>query len=460
VGNWSSRVSGEAADDGKIYSGTVNFSGQWGEVGGKIWGSDVTEGTRHVITVTTSNPIPEGLQWKIGYKDIYGEPAAEQYYPIEAGGTEIQFELTQSHWYAAVQRKSNTSISPLEIVSVKRDVYLTDFTPTEEDLAIKVGSGAEIEGHVVSANGLPATVALPGNWGDVKLWKEPFSITDYPRYRVELGVEPEDRQVQIFIRNAAQAAEYGGHYYEFAAGQTVMEGEFKESDLGDDLVVTQFALQNMTSNTVETIVKDVTLYTPDGTPVPTKGLKADGWNPARVTEAGSEPVYEGTVNFTKQYAYVGPYSGTPEEGTFHRYTFFTDAPIPADFQTVIVLKDNSETIITPVASGNNGEAQAKPVSASTYEYHVDILKPYTFFALQYKNEEQASISVNKIKREVLAIDPTGIVAPETDNGMANVERRQIFTTSGQAVQQMRQGIYLLRETRADGKVTTRKVMKK
>jgi hypothetical protein len=206
VGNWSSRVSGEAADDGKIYSGTVNFSGQWGEVGGKIWGSDVTEGTRHVITVTTSNPIPEGLQWKIGYKDIYGEPAAEQYYPIEAGGTEIQFELTQSHWYAAVQRKSNTSISPLEIVSVKRDVYLTDFTPTEEDLAIKVGSGAEIEGHVVSANGLPATVALPGNWGDVKLWKEPFSITDYPRYRVELGVEPEDRQVQIFIRNAAQAA--------------------------------------------------------------------------------------------------------------------------------------------------------------------------------------------------------------------------------------------------------------
>jgi hypothetical protein len=68
--------------------------------------------------------------------------------------------------------------------------------------------------------------------------------------------------------------------------------------------------------------------------------------------------------------------------------------------------------------------------------------------------------VNKIKREVLAIDPTGIVAPETDNGMANVERRQIFTTSGQAVQQMRQGIYLLRETRADGKVTTRKVMKK
>ena len=460
VGNWSSRVSGEAADDGKIYSGTVNFSGQWGEVGGKVWGSDVTDGTRHVITVTTSNPIPEGLQWKIGYKDIYGEPAAEQYYPIEAGGTEIQFELTQSHWYAAVQRKSNTSISPLEIVSVKRDVYLTDFTPTEEDLAIKVGSGAEIEGHVVSANGLPATVALPGNWGDVKLWKEPFSITDYPRYRVELGVEPEDRQVQIFIRNAAQAAEYGGHYYEFAAGQTVMEGEFKESDLGDDLVVTQFALQNMTSNTVETIVKDVTLYTPDGTPVPTKGLKADGWNPARVTEAGSEPVYEGTVNFTKQYAYVGPYSGTPEEGTFHRYTFFTDAPIPADFQTVIVLKDNSETIITPVASGNNGEAQAKPVSASTYEYHVDILKPYTFFALQYKNEEQASISVNKIKREVLAIDPTGIVAPETDNGMANVERRQIFTTSGQAVQQMRQGIYLLRETRADGKVTTRKVMRK
>ena len=460
VGNWSSRVTGDATDDGNVYSGTVNFTGQWGEVGGKVWGSDVTDGTRHVITVTTSNPVPEGLQWKIGYKDIYGEPAAEQYYPIEAGGTEIKFELTQSHWYAAVQRKSSSSISPLEIVSVKRDVYLTNFTPTEEDLAIKVGSGAEIEGHEASANGLPAIVSLPGNWGDVKLWKEPFSITDYPRYRVELGVEPEDHQVQIFIRNAAQAKEYGGHYYEFAAGQTVLEDAFKESDLEGDLVVTQFALQNMTGNTVETIVKDVTLYTPDGTPVPTQGLKADGWNPARVTEAGSEPVYEGTVNFTKQYAYVGPYSGTPEEGTFHRYSFYTDAPIPADFQTVIVLKENSETIITPVVSGNNGAALAKPIGAQTYEYHVDILKPYTFFALQYKNEEQASISVNKIKREVLAIDPTGIIAPETDSETANVERRQFFTTSGQAVQQMQKGIYLVRETRADGKVNTRKVMKK
>ena len=460
VGNWSSRVTGEAAEDGKVYSGTVNFSGQWGEVGGKVWASDVTEGTRHVITVTTSNPVPEGLQWKIGYKDIYGEPAAEQYYEIEAGGTEIKFELTQSYWYAAVQRKSNTSIDPLEIVSVKRDVYLTDFTPTEEDLAIKVGSGAEIEGHVVSANGLPATVALPGNWGDVKLWKEPFSITDYPRYRVELGVEPQEKQVQIFIRNAAQAAEYGGHYYEFAAGQTVMEGTFKESDLGDDLVVTQFALQNMTSGTVETIVKDVTLYTPDGTPVPTQGLKADGWNPAKVTEAGSEPVFEGTVNFTKQYAYVGPYSGSPEEGTFHRYTFFTDDPIPADFQTVIVLKDNSETVITPVVVENSSAAKPRKANAVTNEFHVDILKPYTFFALQFKNEGEASVRINKIKREVLAIDPTGIEELTAGQGMAEVTGRKLFTTSGQSVQQMGHGVYLIRETLSNGKVRTRKVIKR
>ena len=120
---------------------------------------DVTEGTRHVLVVTTSNPIPEGLQWKIGYKDVFGEPAAEQYYPIEAGGTEITFELTQSHWYAAVQRMSTSSIDPLEIVSVKRDVYLTDFTPTEEELAIKVASGAEIEGHAAPPNGLPAAKA-------------------------------------------------------------------------------------------------------------------------------------------------------------------------------------------------------------------------------------------------------------------------------------------------------------
>ena len=61
-------------------------------------------------------------------------------------------------------------------------------------------------------------MSLPGNWGDVKLWGEPFNINDYPRYRIELGVAPEAGTLQMFVRNAAQAKDYSGHYYPFEAG--------------------------------------------------------------------------------------------------------------------------------------------------------------------------------------------------------------------------------------------------
>ena len=447
VGNWSSSVTGEAAADGNIYSGTVNFRGQWGEVGGKAWGADVTEGTKHVITVKCAQPIPEGLQWKLGYKDEYGENLGETYPAIEIDGNECKITLTQSYWYLAVQRYSSSAIDPIEILSATRDVYLTDFTPSSEDLEVLVDHGAEIEGRATSPNGLPATVSIPGNWGDVKLWGEPFSIVDYPRYRIELAEAPgSDGTLQMFVRNQAQADVYGGHYYPFKADQTVLEDAFNPDDLGDDPVVVQFALQNMTGGTVETVVKDVKLFKADNTPVATSGLVANGWNPATIVPFGSEPVYEGTVDFTQQYAYVGPYSGTVETGTYHRFTFYTDAPIPADFQMVTVI---------------NEDVQTTAVEATGNEYIFDVYDDYSFLALQYIGEGAPAIHFNRITREICEIDPTLSEIEDMENDMnAEVQSVQIYNLAGQAQSHLEKGVNIVRETMSNGKVRTRKIMVK
>ncbi len=447
VGNWSSTVTGEAAADGNIYSGTVNFRGQWGEVGGKAWGADVTEGTKHVITVRCAQPIPEGLQWKLGYKDEYGENLGETYPAIEINGNECKITLEQSYWYLAVQRYSSSAIDPIEILSATRDVYLTNFTPSSEDLQVLVDYGAEIEGHETSPNGLPATVSIPGNWGDVKLWGEAFDINEYPRYRIELEQAPgSDGLLQMFVRNQAQADAYGGHYYPFAADQTVMEGAFNPDDLGDDPVVVQFALQNMTGNTVETVVKDVTLYKTDNSPVATSGLVANGWNPATIVPFGSEPVYEGTVDFTQQYAYVGPYSGTVDMGTFHRFTFYTDAPIPADFQMITVIGE---------------DAQTTAVEATGNEYSFDVYDDYTFLALQYIGEGTPAIHFNRITREICEIDPTLTEITDMESTAAiEVLKVQIYNLSGQVQSHLQKGVNIVRETLSNGKVRTRKIMMK
>ena len=447
VGNWSSTVTGEAAADGNIYSGTVNFRGQWGEVGGKAWGADVTEGTKHVITVRCAQPIPEGLQWKLGYKGEYGEHLGETYPAIEINGNECKITLEQSYWYLAVQRYSSSAIDPIEILSATRDVYLTNFTPSSEDLQVLVDYGAQIEGHETSPNGLPATVSIPGNWGDVKLWGEAFDINEYPRYRIELEQAPgSDGLLQMFVRNQAQAEAYGGHYYPFAADQTVMEGAFNPDDLGDDPVVVQFALQNMTGNTVETVVKDVTLYKTDNSPVATSGLVANGWNPATIVPFGSEPVYEGTVDFTQQYAYVGPYSGTVDMGTFHRFTFYTDAPIPAEFQMITVIGE---------------DAQTTAVEATGNEYSFDVYDDYTFLALQYIGEGTPAIHFNRITREICEIDPTLTEITDMESTAAmEVLKVQIYNLSGQVQSHLQKGVNIVRETLSNGKVRTRKIMMK
>ena len=245
----------------------------------------------------------------------------------------------------------------------------------------------------------------------------------------------------MFVRNKAQADVYGGHYYPFAADQTVLEGTFNPADLEDDPVVTQFALQNMTGETVKTTVNDVVLYTPDNTAVHTSGLVANGWNPATITPFGSEPVYQGTVDFTQQYAYVGPYSGDVAVGTYHHYTFHTTETIPGEFQMVTVIGE---------------DVQTTPVEAIDNIYAFDVFDNYSFLALQYTGTTSASIHFDRITREVLEIDPTPI--NEHERSVADVVSTRLYNMSGQPIDRLMKGVNIVRETFGDGTSRTRKVV--
>ena len=127
VGNWACGVSADAESDGKIYSGTANFFGQWGEVGGTAWGADVNADTKHIITIKTTEPLPEGLQWKIAYKDQYGNALGEVYPQIQSGVTSLSYELTDSYAYFAMQRKGSETLN-IQIESATREVISTGST--------------------------------------------------------------------------------------------------------------------------------------------------------------------------------------------------------------------------------------------------------------------------------------------------------------------------------------------
>ena len=481
VGNWASSVSGDAADDGNIYSGTVSFSFRWGEVGGAAWKGDVNDGSKHVITVKTAQPLPEGLQWKIAYLDEYGEPLPEVYEQIPAGSTEASYQLTKSYSYAAVQRLAQENLDPVNVLSVTRWTTFAnddDFTPSSENLPLKTNTKATIvrEGEeevVIGPNGLPATVSLPGNWGDVKLWKSSFSIDDYPRYRIELW-QPigADATMQMFLRNAAQAASYGGHYYPFQADQTVMEGTFNPDDLEEDHVVTQFALQNMTGNRITAIVKDVVLIDKDGNEVHTEGLRADGWNPAKVTpgiSADAQPVYEGTVKFNEQNGWLGSYAATVDEGTYHRLTFTTAAPLPEGFQLFVSYTDadkEDETIdLGESATTAKATGIRKVESSEPNAYAIDVLSSYSTLVLQYVGESApVEVYFNSVKRDVQLATPDVLAPDLIATGITTTAApllpasNAIYNLSGQAQSQLQRGINLVRRTMPDGQVRTVKVV--
>ena len=130
-------------------------------------------------------------------------------------------------------------------------------------------------------------------------------------------------------------------------------------------------------------------------------------------------------------------------GTYHHFTFHTDANIPEGFQMVTVINEDVQT--TPVTSADN-----------TYTF--DVFSDYSFLSLQLAAETASKIHFDRITREVKEIDPTAIGFIENTDTDAAVVATQVFSPEGIAISQLSKGINIVRERLANGQVRTRKLI--
>ena len=331
-----------------------------------------------------------------------------------------------------------------------------DFPPLgTEPMPVVADIGAAIlrpDGSVFTV--YPAQVTLEGQWCDIALWKGPFSITEFPSFRVRLqrGTE-EDAQVQLFARNVFSEQNYKGPYIPFKKNQTVLEGEFAEYDtpeagggwFDDDPVCTWFALQLTNKEPLKrtVVITEAVLIDEDGNEITSCNVRNGSWKPAPGW-VEPDPLYEADVQFGIR-GIVGLYSSLVDRlnNTVHRFTFNTREPLPEGFTFYVVLNDGDD---------------------STYEYDVPagvtswttpaIDDDYKRVYLQYAGRPM-TLHFNSITRTVA--DATAI---DDAVSMRGVAARDVYTADGvRRSQRQQHGLSIVRDRRADGTVSVRKVVR-
>ncbi len=317
---------------------------------------------------------------------------------------------------------------------------------------------ADLGGAILRPDGsiftvYPAEVTLEGQWCDIALWKGPFSITEYPSFRVVLqrGTE-DDNLVQIFARNRESGQNYSGPYIPFKKNQTVLEGDFADYTndeyqghwFDDDPICTWFALQktNKGSETRTVTVVEAVLINEDGDEVKSCNVRNGSWKPAPGW-VEPDPLMEADVQFTSK-GIVGLYDATIIPGTLHRFTFNTREPLPEGFTFYVVLNDGDDTTYDyPVPAG--------VTSYTTPDIDDDYLRAY----LEYEGDYPMTVHFTSIIRDV--VDPAGISSAVS---MTGVEQRDVFSPSGmQRSWRQAHGLSIVRDRMADGSVRVKKVIK-
>ena len=140
----------------------MTLTGQWGDMGGGAWGSEVTGG-KHTITIHVSEPLPEGFQWKVNYVDTSDDNA--QYVPFDAGQTDISFEFDQTYKFLSLQWTKSESVT-IHVISVERvkegelQKPELSFTPT----SIRIQPGEAFVAPVLNnPHSLPVTYSSTSN---------------------------------------------------------------------------------------------------------------------------------------------------------------------------------------------------------------------------------------------------------------------------------------------------------
>lgn len=468
--SWTESGAGTIASEGGEESEVWSFN-QWGALGYTFPEQIVPEeGDVHRFVVTSSQPFPAGFQFKV----VRGSNDGDAIYPVQftEGETTATLELSTENihktegdgidYFNAVQIQAmqNSLTLPADI-KMTYEVKYANGMLTRETLPIKVGtySSANIIDPYPSMeqgeNGLPIRVSFSSQWQDIKLWKDTFNVTEYPACRIVLDSRPAEGELQFFYRTDTHGSSGGIYISTEDERLTVTETEegvvyefdFDVDALEGDNDVLRLALQHRTSNAVSTIIKNVYLMNEDEEWLETEGLTNDSWNAATLLPVGGSydeegNIYDAFVKFNASGDYIGSYSGTVEDGTYHKVKFYTEEPLPEGFsaicQNVIFDWSTWQTTIEEVpfdTEGTEGNVLVVNIPASHNNLYV-----------RYSGEElPLTVRFTKIVREVYEGEyevVTGI-QEMTANSEATPKTNQIFDLNGRRVAQPQKGLYII-----------------
>ncbi len=337
--------------EGGVSKDVYEFTNQYAEVGVDFGETQVIEADKpHIITLVSSEAIPVSeFQWK-----LYNEDGTNSYVAFTANPENVvQIEMPANYTGISIQHIVSTNSYLPQDIKLYR--LILGGPLSIERLPITVGSNGKAElidpnpGEEQGANGLPVGVNLPGSWGSMGLWNVPFNAAEYPMFKVVLREKPEN--VQFFYRTHVLDAEGGSTeatvYVPWATSEDglvelsedglTLTGEFDTDALGD-VNIEAIALQNTGGSAVKVVVMNVYLMNEDEEWIETPGLGSSIslWNSGStypVTGSYDENgnIWDAFVKFNASGDYVGTYSGTVAEGTYHKVTFYTEEPLPAGF---------------------------------------------------------------------------------------------------------------------------------
>lgn len=327
---------------------------------------------------------------------------------------------------------------------------------SREDLPVKTDFGAVMinpDGSDFSS--FPATMTLGtidgdetgSQWCDVALWLTPFSIADYPVFRVKLQRGyPTDGVVQLFARNHYSSVNYGGPYIPFKANQTELEGEFAEFDTNgyfdDDPVCVWFAMQYTQKGKEQLRVESVTLIDEDGEEFTSRNIRNDSWRPSP-DWIEPDSVYAADVRFD-QRGTIGCYKSNVPRRKAHYFIYKFADPLPAGFKFNVMLTIDYDF-----------DVYTYEVPAGVTEWKSPaITEDYRCAYMEYKGTYPTTMHVDGIVREVY--NTTGVEKLYSDDEVAC---RRFYSIEGRELKSLEKGVNILREFMTDGYVRTTKVIK-
>ncbi len=203
----------------------------------------------------------------------------------------------------------------------------------------------------------PAEISIGGQYQNVKLSTVSFDARLWSSYKIIFDQATTEGQIQVMVRNAAEAQSYGGTYQEIPGGVSAYTNTFDGIAFTDgDSIVTTLGLQNRTSEAINFVINDVILYKTDGTEWHTNLAGDWGGTVTKLSDGERINMYTfgqwGTLghNFGENVELSGEDS--------HRFVFTSSKPFPAGLQWKVSRGSSDSDAIYPKAAIQEGDTVA------------------------------------------------------------------------------------------------------